>query len=160
MFGIAGIIISLYKWTLSSVFVLIGRGRFRLMLIGSVVMVQIGHLCGQIIFTAGLGYISVCIESFHSYWSLSCCEGRACVCVCVEIQMAFRNNLCNWLWMPRLYAVHVGSVQQQYPSLQGVGVELHHVRLCLPLAVLCLSPLYPCDSTPCFLCRKRVSHRH
>lgn len=45
MFGIAGIIISLNKWTLSSVFVLMGCSRFRHMLIGSVVMVQIRLLC-------------------------------------------------------------------------------------------------------------------
>lgn len=146
MFGIAGIIISLYKWILSSVFVLIGCSQFRHVLIGSIVMVQIGLLCRrspELYSPLALATSLYVLKVFTAIDPSAAVKG-----MCVEIQMAFRNNLCNWLWMPRLYAVHVGSVQQQYPSLQGVGVELHHLRLCLPLAVLYPSPLYPCDSPP------------
>lgn len=49
--------------------------------------------------------------------------------------------------MSVLYAGRVASVLQHYPSLQGVGVMLHHVRPCLPVAVLYPSPLSACFST-------------
>lgn len=130
------------------------------MLIGSVVMVQIGLLCTgsrECYSLLALATALYVLKVFTGIDPLVAMKG-----MCVEIQMAFRNNLFNWLWMPWLYAVHVGWEQQQYPSLQGVGVELHHVRLRLPLAVLYVSSLYPSDSTPCFYVgkgsRTAISH--
>lgn len=138
--------------------VLIGCGRFRDVVISSVVMVQIGLFMQG---SAELYSLLALAASLYVQKVFTAIDPAVAMKgMCVETQMAFRNNLCNRLWMPQLYAVHVGCARQQYPSLQGVGVELHHVRPCLPLAVLYMSPLYPSDSTPCFLCRKRISHRH
>lgn len=118
------------------------------MLIGNVVMVQIGLLCTGSREFFSLLALAAALYVLKVFTAID--PSVAMKGMCVEIQMAFRNNLFNWLWMPWFYAVHVGWEQQQYPSLQGVGVELHHVRPRLPLAVLYVSSLYPSDSTPCF----------
>lgn len=95
MFGIAGIIISLHKWTLSSVFVLIGYSRFRHMLIGSVVMVQIGLLCRRSTEIYSLLALATSLYVLKVFTAID--PSVAVKGMCVEIQMAFRNNLCNWL---------------------------------------------------------------
>lgn len=46
----------------------------------------------------------------------------------MKIHTAFLKRPLKFAVNVSLYAVHVGSVLQQYASLQGVGVMLHHVN--------------------------------
>lgn len=61
----------------------------------------------------------------------------------MKIHTAFLKRPLKFAVNVSLYAVHVGSVLQQYASLQGVGVMLHHVEPSLPVAVLDPSLLFP-----------------
>lgn len=80
----------------------------------------------------------------------------------MKIHTAFLKRPLKFAVNVSLYAVHVGSVLQQYASLQGVGVMLHHVKPSLPVAVLdpsfffhfaCLNPLMVRS-------RRRISPHH
>lgn len=98
--------------------------------------------------TTGLGCISIywlnslCTKGFHTYYSFSRYEGY----MCRDSDGVAKKT--SWIRFEYLCFMHFTLALCIALSLFArCWSALHHIRICLPLAILYPSPLYPCDST-------------